>query len=111
MSEIIDSRDLIKELDELEAREDHELDADDRERMAEIEAIASAGIPDWPYGEALIREDYFVTYAQELAEDVGAISSELQWPLCHIDWEAAAEALKADYVEVELGGHTYYARA
>jgi hypothetical protein len=111
MSEIIDSRDLIKEIDDLEAMEDHELTADDRERLAELRVVAESGIEDWIYGATLIREDYFVTYAQDLAEDIGAIGRDMQWPLSHIDWEAAADALKVDYTEVELGGHTYYVRA
>ena len=113
MSEIIDSRDLDKELDELEAREDDQddpLDADEAERMAELRE-ARDNISEWIYGETLIREDYFTQYAQQLAEDIGAIDPSASWPLSHIDWEAAADALKQDYTEIELGGSTYYTRA
>jgi hypothetical protein len=59
----------------------------------------------------LIREDYFTEYAQELAEDIGAVPREIGWPLYHIDWEAAADALKRDYMTVEFLGQTYYVQA
>ena len=123
MSEIIDSRDLIARIDELQAMRDAhlesiglpmpeaDLDEDEAEELAELLALADQGIEDWIYGATLIREDYFVAYAQDLAQDIGAIGRDMQWPLSHIDWEAAADALKLDYTEVELGGHTYYVRA
>jgi hypothetical protein len=113
--EIIDTRQLIERAEEIRAElaepdlcEDPEAYA---EELAEIEAIEEAGIPDFPYGETLIREDYFQTYAQELAADIGALADESAWPLSYIDWEAAADALKVDYIEVEYQGSTYYARA
>jgi len=113
MSEIITTDDLRRELDELESREDdHDdpLDADEIERMAELRE-ARDNVSEWNYGETLIREDYFTRYAQELAEDIGAINPNATWPLSCIDWERAADELKQDYTEIELGGSTYYARA
>lgn len=56
----------------------------------------------------LIHESYFQTYAEQLAEDIGAISRDTKWPLNHIDWEAAAEELKSDYSTVDWNGETYY---
>lgn len=85
-------------------------EAEAREILAAIEEIEAAGIPDWQYGETLIREDYFVEYAQQLADDIGAIDREANWPTCHIDWQAAADHLKMDYTEVDYRGVTYYAR-
>src|SRR4051812_28779587 len=82
-----------------------------REILAAIDALADVGISDWQYGEALIRDDYFIEYAQELADDIGAIDANASWPLTYIDWEAAAGALKQDYTEVEYRGTTYYVRA
>jgi hypothetical protein len=64
---------------------------------------------DW-YPVTLIRESYFEDYAQELAEDIGAISRDAQWPLSYIDWPRAAEALKMDYTGAEFDGVTYYFR-
>lgn len=65
------------------------------------------GCPDWFYGETLIREDVFIDYVEQLAEDTGAIDRNASWPLTHIDWEAAADELRYDYTEVEYDGHTY----
>ena len=58
----------------------------------------------------MIREDKFIDYAQEFADDIGAIDIHASWPLNHIDWEAAAEELKQDYQEVEFGDETYLIR-
>ena len=86
-------------------------EAEAREILASIDDIESAGIADWQYGETLIREDYFTEYAQQLAEDIGAINKSHGWPLTYIDWDAASDALKQDYTEVEYRGTTYYVRA
>jgi len=64
---------------------------------------------DW-YPLTLIRDSYFTTHAQELAEDIGALSQNLQWPLNHIDWEMAANELQSDYMSVEFGGVRYWTR-
>lgn len=64
---------------------------------------------DW-YPGSLIRDSYFETYAEELAEDVGAISRDAQWPLGCIDWEKAARELQVDYSTVEYDGVTYWYR-
>lgn len=65
---------------------------------------------DW-YPVTLIEEGYFTEYAQELAEDMGSVNRDAPWPQTFIDWDAAAEALKMDYSEVEYDGMTYYYRA
>lgn len=114
--QILDTRQLIDRAAEIEAElDDESLDTDERDVLREeLEAIKDAeqaGIPDWQYGETLIREDYFTEYAQELAEDIGAVDKDASWPNSYIDWEAAAEALMQDYMTVELDGSTYYARA
>lgn len=64
---------------------------------------------DW-YPVTLIHENYFTQYAQELADDIGAVDRDAKWPNTHIDWEAAAEDLKQDYSTVEFDGNTYYYR-
>lgn len=118
--QVIDTRQLIDRAAEIEDTLGDEMSpellGEDylqelREELAAIQDAEQAGIPDWPYGETLIREDYFTEYAQDLAEDIGAIPSEYGWPTSHIDWDAAADALKQDYTTVELDGSTYYARA
>lgn len=56
---------------------------------------------DW-YPHTLINDDYFQTYAEELAKDCGMVNREAAWPNRHIDWEEAAEELKQDYSAVEV---------
>lgn len=59
----------------------------------------------------MIRDDKFEKYAEEFANDIGAVDSrDNQWPTSHIDWEAAADDLKQDYQEVEFGSYTYLIR-
>lgn len=112
MSEFIDSRDLIKRLEEIEEElegcdEDERADLEEEaEEIREMENCAE----DWIYGATFIRDDYFVSYAQNLAEDIGANDRDAAWPLSFIDWDAAADALKIDYTEVEYRGHTYWVR-
>jgi hypothetical protein len=61
-------------------------------------------------GLYFIDEDYFEDHARELAEEVGAINSDLEWPCTHIDWSAAADELRSDYTEVEYDGNNYLVR-
>jgi len=80
-------------------------------KMLESLAEEASGSPDWKYGETLIRDSYFETYAEELAEDCGMIQNSDQWPNRFIDWERAADELKYDYMSVEFGDETYWIRA
>lgn len=163
--DIIDSRDVIARIEELEAARDaHEMDCptchgygharsmndvgqeeeyecpdclppgensgtdasradwaldwpDDAAELAALKAFAeelSGYLPDWRHGETLIRDDYFTTYAQELAEDCGDMpKTEGGWPMqfVTIDWDAAADALKQDYTSAEWDGVTYWGRS
>jgi antirestriction protein len=59
----------------------------------------------------MIPEYDFSEYAQELAEDIGAITRDAKWPVYCIDWERAARELKMDYASVRVNGTTYYFRA
>lgn len=146
-ADIIDSRDVIARIEELESEraeaeelipdlddagrhvdiatdieECHEValrliewDSDDDTggELARLQALAAEAegyAADWHHGEALIADHYFEEYAQDLAEDIGAIDRNASWPLQHIDWKAAAEALQQDYTSVEYGGTTYWIR-
>lgn len=111
-ADIIDSRDIIARIEELESEE--QLEEEEQLELAALKNVAEQAegyAPDWPYGEGLIRDSYFVEYAQQLAEDVGAIDPKANWPLCHIDWEAAAEALQMDYTSIDYEGVTYWIRS
>ena len=69
------------------------------------------GCGDWKYGETLVRDSYFTDYAQQLAEDVGAVDANASWPNNCIDWERAARELKVDYTAVDFDGVTYWIRS
>lgn len=118
--DIIDSREVIDRLAELAAQwaehandpEAPALDDDERAEMEALTALAREGesLEDWQYGETLVRDSYFVTYAQELADDIGAIKSDAEWPTRCIDWEWAARELRMDYTAIDFAGVTYWAR-
>lgn len=132
-ADVIDSRDVIARIEHLESEQEtllcgescvEDLTPEQRiafleweeEYGAELDALRAlaedaSGSPDWTYGEALIRDSYFEDYARELAEDVGAVPRDLAWPACHIDWEAAANALKQDYTSISFDGVDYWIRA
>jgi len=57
-----------------------------------------------------ISEYYFAEYAQELAEDHGAISGDEEWPLRCINWEWAARELLYDYSTFTVDGTDYHVR-
>jgi len=119
---IIDSRYIlnrIEYIDELLTGDDLVTGEDD----LEIESITKEfeilrdlveqceGCGDFKHGEALIRGSYFQEYAEELAYDTGVIKHDYSWPLCHINWEEAADALKQDYMSVNFYGEDYWIRA
>lgn len=126
--DVIDSRDIIARIEELQAeREGHNATdddtisvtpwskeyPDDAAELAALEALASEAegyAADWKYGEPLIRDSYFKSYAQELADDIGAIDRNASWPLSCIDWNQAARELRMDYTAVDFDGVTYWVR-
>lgn len=136
MSNIIDIREVIERLEELENDRDGFVigapdgtetpapeqwasdNSDDAEELAKLESLMSAlqgygGDEQWRgnwYPLLLIHDDHFEDYAQELAEDCGMVNSDATWPNNHIDWEAAANELKVDYSTVEYDGETYWYR-
>jgi hypothetical protein len=110
-ADVIDSRDVIARIDELEGSDERDADeADELAALLELAEEAEVYAADWRYGETLIRESYFVEYAQELAEDIGAINSDAGWPNGYIDWQRAADALLQDYTDVDFAGVTYFIR-
>lgn len=112
--DVIDSRDIIARIEDLESRAEPEaLSEDEAAELAALKALAEEAepyAPDWQYGEALIRDSYFQQYAEELAGDCGLIKKDAPWPNNHIDWEAAAEQLQQDYTQVDFDGVTYWVR-
>lgn len=86
---------------------------EEAEELRTLKALEeeAASSPDWTYGETLIRDSYFREYAEQLADDLGAVDRDARWPVCYIDWDAAADALKQDYSSVDFDGVTYWIRA
>ena len=126
---VIDSRDIIKRIEELESTQadlverlsngeisESDMKAFDDEEGKELDMLrefaaeASQYSSDWEYGETLIHEDYFVEYCMEILKDCGELPTNIPWYIV-IDEEATAENLKPDYVKLELDGQTYYMRA
>jgi len=109
--DIIDSRDIIARIQDLE-----DIDEPDEDEVEELQVLRdlaeeASSSPDWQYGESLIRNSYFKEYAQELAEDIGAITHSETWPLNCIDWEQAARELKYDYSPLMYDGIEYWIRS
>lgn len=106
---IIDTRDLLKR--EAEIEEIDNLGQDEASELVELVKLRDEiGEETMREGETMIPVDDFTEYAKELAEDIGSITGEEQWPLSHIDWEAAADELKADYIEVSYADRQYLIR-
>lgn len=85
--EFFDSREVIERIAELEllaetmsddeeteearAEAYEEYDADEYAALIALQDEAKGYISDWEYGETFISDDYFETYAEELAYDIG----------------------------------------
>jgi hypothetical protein len=109
--DLIDSRNVEERIAYLSDEVEEDLATDDEKR--ELETLLdlhewAEGYCDWLHGATLVRDTYFKEYAQELAEDVGAIDTEHGWPAYCIDWDRAARDLQMDYIAVEFDGVTYW---
>lgn len=115
-ADVLDSRDIIARIDYLAYLDEEPQTDDNAEDRAELAALrklaeeASGYAADWQYGETLIRDSYFREYAEELAEDIGAINRDATWPNDCIDWDRAARELQMDYTAVDFDGVTYWVR-
>jgi|CXWL01.1.fsa_nt_gi hypothetical protein len=109
----LDTRNLEKRITELEEMSEEGGTGRDEDEEAELKDLLDAReeISEWDSGETLIADSYFEEYAQDLAEDLGFISSNVQWPATCIDWKEAAEQLQQDYSSLEIEGVTYWYRS
>lgn len=131
--DVIDSRDVIERIEELESEqaelvqklsdgeiteaEMREFDADEGMELDSLRSLAEQceGYGDWQYGEQVIRRSYFVDYTKQLIDDCYQMPKDLnsgKWPYCHMkmDYEAAAEHLEQDYISVDFNGVEYLIR-
>lgn len=108
-ADIIDSRDIIARIEELSEQE--ERDADETAELAALRKVAKQAepcAPDWVYGESLVRDSYFETYAREYVEECHEVPT--RWPFSCIDWEQVAREFQVNYTAVDYDGVTYWVR-
>lgn len=125
MEDLIDGRDVIARIEVLSALrqagpvdlgsdEDNDADQDGLfYELASLERLAREAADysdDWEFGSTLIRDSYFVEYAQELAEELVPDGTDMSWPYRCIDWQQAARELQQDYTSVDFDGITYWIR-
>lgn len=135
--DIIDVRDIIERIEELEDELEQFLsDTDDTcigdwedknpeegKELRLLQAImedlkGNGGDEQWRgdwYPVTLIRESHFDDYIEELIHDCYEMPKEMHsgsWPYRHmkIDYEAAADEAKVDYSEVRIDGVNYLYR-
>ena len=119
--DVIDSRDVIARIEELQGERDaHEQgpsewgdeckeDCEELGTLLALQDEAEGYAADWQYGAALIRDSYFKDYCRETLEDCGTIPKDLPtW--VEIDWDATARNMQQDYTSVEFGDVTYWIR-
>ena len=124
MDDIIDVRDIIERIAELESlKDDHEAEPDgghwsdeDAQELRTLTDIMDdlkgyGGDEQWRgdwYPVTLIRESYFTDYAEELVRDCYDLKGLPDF--VHIDWEATAREVQIDYSTVEIDGVTFFYR-
>lgn len=108
-ADFIDSRDIIERINYLANTEDPD-ELEELETLIAFRDEVSPYASDWEYGETIVADDYFTEYARQMAEDIGAIDRDAEWPARHIDWDAAADELKQDYSEIDYDGRTWWTR-
>ena len=112
--DIIDSRAAMERIEELReiigaATEDDDV-SEEGDELTALKALAEEGAratSEWDDGADLIRDSYFIEYAQ----DISGISLDAEWPLNRIDWDAVAADLQMDYSTVNFDGVTYWVRS
>lgn len=112
--DVIDSRDVIGVIEAIEAEAaamvQTQATMDLLESLRDLARQGMDASPDWEFGATLVRDDYFVHYAMELADDMGVDVGDLSWPYNCIDWTQAAFELQMDYTPVQFGFITYWVR-
>ena len=124
--DVIDSRDIIERITELERNTEDEIitliddedwaaiddiDNDELSELVELKKLASQceGVGDWEYGELLIRRSHWIAYVEELIRDIGGLPANIPWYI-EIDWETTARNIEMDYTSVDFGDVEYLIR-
>lgn len=108
--DVIDSRDIIERIKELQLTQDDNNDdeTEELEHLLKIEEECE-NYSDWEYGKTLIRESYWEEHVKELVTDCGHISKDFPWWI-EIDWTETANNVAQDYTTVDFDGIDYYIR-
>ena len=115
---VIDSRDIIERIEELEAEFFLNFPQNsfigwaeyDTKELDTLRALAAeCDSEEWSYGVQLIRYSYWVEYVEELLYDCGELPRTIPDYIV-IDWEATANAIAYDYSIVDFDGVDYYLR-
>jgi len=119
LDDVIDSRDVIERIEELESALKNFLDENDVlleenfpewEELRALRALASEASQysaDWEYGETLIHRNYFEEYMDELVEECYDLPKDLPyWCSIKLDYVA----LEQDYISVDFDGQEYLIR-
>lgn len=115
-ADVIDLRDIAEQAAEIDAviADGGTIDAAAaawREAVADLERQLWTDLDAYARNAPVMVSDaHFAAYAEEYADEIGRVSGTAEWPFNHIDWQAAADDLKADYMEVTFGGESYYLR-
>lgn len=130
IDDLIDIRDVIERVEELETEVQNIDDMPDGDQMKNTvegdeareelkrltdflnECNGNGGDEQWRgdwYPVTCIRDTYFQDYAEELVKDIGDLPKEIPHYIA-IDWEATAENIRQDYTSVEFDGVTYWVR-
>jgi len=113
-NDVIDSRDLVTLLDELEQGDEH--DEEERELIKALKEIREeCETCGWTDGIGFIRDSCWTEYCREFASDVGYVKADRDGdnfnPLFNcIDWDMWAEFMQQDYQAIDIGGTEYYWR-
>jgi hypothetical protein len=128
---IIDSRDIIERLNELEqdiidacgkdagdfGDVETWLEYAESENVEAVEEYRSLyklqeqceDYSDWQYGETLIHADYWLDYVEGLLIDCGDLPRDIPHYIA-IDWEKTADYIESDYTRVDFNGEEYLIR-
>lgn len=118
--DLIDVRDVIARVEELEDLQDADTPLLTLEGAEELKTLSNlldelkgcGGDEQWRgdwYPVTLIRDSYFTEYTQELLQDCGDLPRDLPHYIA-IDWAATARNIRVDYSCVEFDGVTYWYR-
>lgn len=112
---IIDSRDVIDRIAELETDKELALeDGQDFDDQDELDALIELReqceeCDEWEDGATLVAWEYWDKYVEDLIIDIGDLPRKIPDYLV-IDWQATAENIAADYTIVSFDGMDYYIR-